>query len=23
MNKNINDFPTNELDEIWKEAKKY
>ena len=23
MNKNINDFPANELDEIWKEAKKY
>ena len=23
MNKNINDFPPNELDEIWKEAKKY
>jgi MazG family protein len=22
MNKNINDFPPNELDEIWKEAKK-
>ena len=23
MNKNINDFSSNELDDLWKEAKKY